>query len=124
MEKDIEAHRPAPIGHFKRILNQGVVNSDIQNAHYPGSGTEVDPYTVSWLPQDDPVNPMNFSTVEKWVITMSVAVATLVSKPLCLFANTWLWISTILGCAFWSRELMATQLVGCCIRIVGLLWRH
>lgn len=79
MEKDVESHRPAPISHFKRILNQGVVNSDIQNAHYPGKGTEEDPFIITWLPEYDPVNPMNYSDVKKWVITMSVALATLVS---------------------------------------------
>lgn len=77
MEKDLESHRPAPIGHFKRILTQGVVNSDIQNAHYNGSGTEEDPFIVSWL-DHDPVNPMNYSSIKKWGITMMVALATLV----------------------------------------------
>lgn len=87
MEKDLESHRIAPIGHFKRVLDQGAINSDIQNAHYPGSGTEEDPYIVSWL-DNDPVNPMNYSNVKKWGITMLVALATLVSHahalPCCL----------------------------------------
>ncbi|KAJ4418853.1 hypothetical protein N0V82_005299 [Gnomoniopsis sp. IMI 355080] len=76
MEKDLESHRPAPISHFKRVLDQGAVNSDIQNAYYPGSGTEQDPYIVSWL-DNDPVNPMNYPAIKKWGITMLVALATL-----------------------------------------------
>lgn len=78
MEKDTESHRPARIGHFKRVLYQDAINSDIQNAHYEGSGTEEDPYVVTWL-EHDPVNPMEFPTSKKWSITMLVAVATLVS---------------------------------------------
>lgn len=78
MEKDVESHRPARISHIKRVLDQSVVTDDIVNAHYVGSGTEDDPYVVVWL-DDDPVNPMNYSTVKKWLITMLVAVATLVS---------------------------------------------
>lgn len=77
MEKDLESNRPAPISHFKCVLTQGVVNSDIRDAHYDGSGTEEDPFVVTWL-DHDPVNPMNYSTVKKWMITMMVALATLV----------------------------------------------
>ncbi|KAJ4392118.1 MFS siderochrome iron transporter 1 [Gnomoniopsis smithogilvyi] len=76
MEKDLESHRIAPISHFKRVLDQAAINSDIQNAHYPGSGTEQDPYIVSWL-ENDPVNPMNYSNFKKWGITLLVALATL-----------------------------------------------
>lgn len=78
MEKDTESHRPAHISHFKRVLDQGALNSDIQNAHYPGAGTETDPYVVSWL-DHDPVNPMEYPTATKWALTMLVALATLVS---------------------------------------------
>ncbi|PSR92316.1 putative MFS multidrug transporter [Coniella lustricola] len=76
MGKPIEAHRPARIGHFKRLLDQGVVNDDIVNAHYAGAGTEENPYIVKWL-DDDPVNPMNYPASRKWFITMLVAFATL-----------------------------------------------
>jgi hypothetical protein len=79
MEKDSESHRPAHISHITRILHQDAINSDIQNAHYEGSGTEEDPYVVEWLDYD-PVNPMEFPIMKKWAITMLVAIATLVSK--------------------------------------------
>lgn len=79
MEKDTESHRPARISHFKRVLTQGALNPDIKNAHYEGSGTEEDPFVVSWL-DHDPVNPMEYSNTMKWSITMLVALATLVSN--------------------------------------------
>lgn len=78
MGKPIEAHRPARISHFKRLLDQGVVNDDIINTHYAGAGTEENPYIVKWL-DDDPVNPMNYPNYQKWFITMLVAFSTLVS---------------------------------------------
>ncbi|KUI56407.1 hypothetical protein VP1G_03701 [Cytospora mali] len=76
MEKDVESRRPARINHFKRVLDQSIVNDDILHAHYAGFGTEEDPYVVVWL-EDDPVNPMNYPVSRKWFITMLVAVATL-----------------------------------------------
>ncbi|KAJ4319829.1 MFS siderochrome iron transporter 1 [Neodidymelliopsis sp. IMI 364377] len=76
MEKDIEGGHPSRISHFQRVLHQGALNADIINHNYKGSGTEDDPFVVTWL-DDDPVNPMNYSLALKWTITMLVAVATL-----------------------------------------------
>jgi hypothetical protein len=76
MEKDIEGGHPSRISHFQRVLHQGALNADIINHNYKGSGTEDDPFVVTWL-DDDPVNPMNYSLALKWTITMLVAIATL-----------------------------------------------
>lgn len=75
-EKDLEARRPAPIPHFKQIIDQGVVTQDIIDYPYKGSGTEDDPYIVSWI-DDDPRNPMRWGEMKKWSIVVVVAVATL-----------------------------------------------
>ncbi|KAJ5247442.1 hypothetical protein N7468_002425 [Penicillium chermesinum] len=64
------------IPYWRLIIDQGVVTPEIINYPYSGSGTEDDPYSVSWIP-DDPRNPMLFSEVEKWTYTMLVAFATL-----------------------------------------------
>ena len=48
----------------------------IINAEYPGKGTEEEPYIVDWL-KEDPENPMTWSGGYKWMVTMTVAVATL-----------------------------------------------
>lgn len=76
MEKDPESGRSGRISHFQRVLHQGVLNDDIINHPYKGSGTENDPFLVTWI-DNDPVNPMNYSVTMKWGITLLVAVATL-----------------------------------------------
>lgn len=76
MEKDPESGRSGHISHFKRVLHQGVLNDEIINHPYRGSGTENDPFLVTWI-DNDPVNPQNYSNTMKWCITMLVAVATL-----------------------------------------------
>jgi MFS family permease len=76
MEKDAESGRSGRISHFQRVLHQGVLNDDIISHQYKGSGTESDPYLVTWI-ENDAVNPMNYSTALKWSITMLVAIATL-----------------------------------------------
>lgn len=48
----------------------------MEKYEYAGSGTEDDPYVVSWI-ENDPRNPMLYSTTKKWFITMLVALATL-----------------------------------------------
>lgn len=40
------------------------------------SGTEEDPYIVTWI-DNDPRNPMMYSSAKKWGLTMMVAFATL-----------------------------------------------
>jgi hypothetical protein len=76
MKKDLESGRSAHISHFKRVLHQGVLSDDITNHPYSGSGTEEDPFLVTWI-DNDPVNPMNYPLALKWGITMFVAFATL-----------------------------------------------
>lgn len=66
----------AKISHFRRVLDQAVINDTILNAYYEGSGTLEDPYVIAWLP-NDPCDPMNYPARIKWTITVLVAVATL-----------------------------------------------
>jgi hypothetical protein len=46
------------------------------NHPYRGSGTIEDPYVVEWIPNDRR-NPMDWPQWKKWVITMTMAFATL-----------------------------------------------
>jgi hypothetical protein len=76
MEKDLESDRPERISHFKRVFDQAPLTDDVINASYEGSGTEKDPYIVTWI-DEDPVNPMNYPQWLKWMIVTLVAIATL-----------------------------------------------
>lgn len=75
-DDNIEPAHPTKINFFRLITDQGVVTQEIIDYPYPGSGTEEDPYVVTWIP-NDPRNPMLFSQTMKWTFTMIVAVATL-----------------------------------------------
>lgn len=75
-EKDVEAGTRTRIPHMKQVLDQAGVTPEVEKWHYRGSGTEDDPYVVTWI-EDDPRNPMLYGKVKKWTLTMLVAIATL-----------------------------------------------
>lgn len=58
------------------MVDQGVITHDVLDYRYPGSGTEEDPFLITWIP-DDPRDPMGFSLTMKIGITVTVSVATL-----------------------------------------------
>ena len=62
--------------HWKILTTHTTISPDVLNHHYPGSGTEDDPYRVEFLP-DDERDPQNFSSLKNWSITLLVAIATL-----------------------------------------------
>ncbi|TID21298.1 MFS general substrate transporter [Venturia nashicola] len=64
------------IPHWRMILQQGVLTPAIEKHNYNGSGTEEDPYSVEWL-DNDPRNPMLFPIWYKWLLTITMAFATL-----------------------------------------------
>ncbi|PLB52277.1 putative multidrug resistance protein [Aspergillus steynii IBT 23096] len=72
----IEAPHSRHIPYWRIVSDQGAVTQDVIDYPYPGSGTEDDPYSITWIPED-PRNPMQFSSTKKWFITMMVAIATL-----------------------------------------------
>ncbi|OTA54163.1 MFS general substrate transporter [Hypoxylon sp. EC38] len=64
------------IPYWRLVIDQAGVTPEVADFPYEGSGTEADPYIVTWIP-DDPRNPMNFSAFRRWLITGVVAFATL-----------------------------------------------
>ncbi|KAF5856367.1 hypothetical protein ETB97_007469 [Aspergillus alliaceus] len=71
--------KPSPkryIPFWRQVSDQGAITHNVLHYDYPGSGTETDPFVVSWLP-DDPRNPMCFTTFKKVGITIVVSTATL-----------------------------------------------
>lgn len=78
--KDLESQKhisPSENVPFWRVVaSQSLVTDAVLNHPYKGSGTESDPYVVDYIP-NDPRNPLEFSKLKKWFITISVAIATL-----------------------------------------------
>ena len=53
-----------------------MVTPEIINADYQGSGTVDDPFLVTWI-DNDPRDPMRYSSAFKWALVSVVAIATL-----------------------------------------------
>jgi hypothetical protein len=75
-EKDPESTLPQNVPFFRQVLSMPGLTPDVENWHYKGSGTTEDPYVVVWI-DHDPRNPMNWSKVRRWCVTMLVATALL-----------------------------------------------
>ncbi|OCK77027.1 MFS general substrate transporter [Lepidopterella palustris CBS 459.81] len=73
---DVESGQSPSVPHWKLVWDQGLITPEVLKWQYDGAGTEDDPYVVDWI-DNDPRNPMLFSKVKKWSITLLVAVATL-----------------------------------------------
>ncbi|OOF92181.1 hypothetical protein ASPCADRAFT_210589 [Aspergillus carbonarius ITEM 5010] len=71
-----EPIKPTRISYWRLLFDQGVLTQEILDYPWAGSGTEDDPYLVTWIP-NDPRNPMNFPAWRKWLYTLTVAWATL-----------------------------------------------
>ena len=69
-------HHKERVPHWRLVASQSLITDAVANYPYNGSGTEDDPYVVEFIP-NDPRNPMEFSQVKKWFITLTVAIATL-----------------------------------------------
>ncbi|KAL3454420.1 major facilitator superfamily domain-containing protein [Aspergillus insuetus] len=67
---------PSSIPFWRLVVNQNKITDEVLHQPYAGSGTENDPYAVTW-PPSDPLNPMNFRPVIKWFITILVSFITL-----------------------------------------------
>ena len=68
---------PRYLSYFSLMFDQGAITYDVLNHEYAGSGTEDDPYRVTWI-SEDPRNPMNFPMKRKVVIMGTTAFATLI----------------------------------------------
>ncbi|KAF7197001.1 Major facilitator superfamily multidrug transporter mdrA [Pseudocercospora fuligena] len=75
-EKDPESQRPVQLSNFKQVISPAGVTKDVEEYKYDGAGTDEDPYVVVWI-DEDPRNPMNWTNLHKWSVTMLVAVALL-----------------------------------------------
>ncbi|KAH6874723.1 major facilitator superfamily domain-containing protein [Thelonectria olida] len=62
--------------YWRELTDHSFVTPDVLTWEYPGSGTEDDPYAVTWIPSDSH-NPQRFSPLRKAVITGLGAIITL-----------------------------------------------
>ncbi|KAK5062781.1 hypothetical protein LTR84_004856 [Exophiala bonariae] len=60
-----EPKRPS---HWRLLTSHGLINEEVHSWQYEGSGTELNPYVVTWI-EDDPRDPQNFPAPKKWYIT-------------------------------------------------------
>jgi hypothetical protein len=70
---------PSKIPHWRQVFDSKGITPEVQEWRYNGSGTEQDPYSVTWI-EDDPRNPMLYSAVTRWSVMMVVAVAALIAS--------------------------------------------
>ena len=68
---------PRTVSYWRLMTDQQVVTQEILSHEYAGSGTEDDPYVVSWLPED-PRNPMQFPMATKVLVVLVTGFATLI----------------------------------------------
>jgi len=64
------------MSYWQYICDQAWMSPEVLDWQYEGSGTEDDPYVVTWI-KDDPRDPLGFSQANKWLITLLVAFVTL-----------------------------------------------
>lgn len=68
---------PREISFWRLMTDQHVITQEILDHGYPGSGSEDDPYVVSWVP-NDPRNPMNFPMARKVVVVFVTGFSALI----------------------------------------------
>ena len=74
--KVIEESAPRPLSLFRLVVDPARVTQDVLRHPYAGSGTQEDPFIVSYIP-NDPGNPFNWSNGTRWTISAIVAVEVL-----------------------------------------------
>lgn len=77
---DLEEQRPGQqkqSSHWELVWDQTHVTPEVLNWPYKGSGTDEDPYVVEYI-ENDRRNPMTFPQWKKWMITILVAVVSIV----------------------------------------------
>ncbi|KAJ5131993.1 hypothetical protein N7448_006151, partial [Penicillium atrosanguineum] len=71
---------PVKIPFWRILVDQGASNQAILDHEYPGSGTEHDPFVVTWIPNDCR-DPHLFSFPSKICIMLVAASSTLILIP-------------------------------------------
>ncbi|KAF2667578.1 MFS general substrate transporter [Microthyrium microscopicum] len=64
------------LSHWRMLVDQGILSNEMETHHYKGSGTEDDPFAVTWL-DNDPRNPMTWPSHYRWMIVLAMALSVL-----------------------------------------------
>lgn len=72
----VQTH-PGKIPSWRILVDHGAITQEVLDHVYPGSGTEEDPFTVTWIPNDCR-DPQLFSFPRKLCITLVAASSTLI----------------------------------------------
>lgn len=64
------------ISYWRFLLDKALVTQDVLEWKYEGSGTEEDPFAVTWI-ENDPRNPHSIPFWRKWLITAVLSTTTL-----------------------------------------------
>jgi hypothetical protein len=75
---DLEDPSPNHLSLFRLVIDQARVTQEVLKHPYPGSGTQEDPYIVTYTPTDVG-NPFNWTTSRRWTICWIVAAEVLAS---------------------------------------------
>lgn len=76
-ERQAMTAKPSRVPFWRLLHDPSAVAPDIVAYPYAGAGTSQDPYAVTWIPNNDPQNPLKFGTLRKWGITLLVSCCTL-----------------------------------------------
>jgi hypothetical protein len=71
-----EPDLPTRIPHWRQVFDSSGITPEVEAWNYSGSGTEDDPYAVTWIDRD-PRNPMLYTALTRWTLMMIVAMAAL-----------------------------------------------
>ena len=76
-QEDAElSSKPVRIPHWRQVFDSAGITREVQTWQNDGSGTEDNPYAVTWI-EDDPRNPMLYSALKRWSLMMIVAMGAL-----------------------------------------------
>ncbi|PSN67655.1 MFS general substrate transporter [Corynespora cassiicola Philippines] len=67
---------PTKLPYWRLVVDHAGITEDVLHHNYEGSGTQEDPYLVSWIP-NDPRNPMGWSPFVRWSCMGLAALATM-----------------------------------------------
>ncbi len=73
---DLEIPTRTKIPHWRQVFDNTGITPEVREWKYAGSGTEEDPYAVTWI-DHDPRNPMLYSATTRWSLMMIVAMCAL-----------------------------------------------